>query len=128
MGNSSPAIALKATSDRTNKRFDTYGKSGLLCGTDGLPHLISEPGLALKYGHAGEILLPTFCFLYLSAILGHTGRQYLRSTNDIRQEIFIDVPLAVNTFGKSLIWPLLVLSELRNGTLLQDGSDITVSR
>lgn len=51
---SAPAIAIKATIDRTEKRFANYAKAGLLCGADGLPHLISDPGLALKYGHAGE--------------------------------------------------------------------------
>merc|ERR1719284_2180741 len=30
-------------------------KSGLLCGTDGLPHLIADPGLALRYGHGAEV-------------------------------------------------------------------------
>merc|ERR1712224_628808 len=53
-----PAIALKATMERTEKRFDFYGKSGLLCGSDGLPHLIADPGFALKYGHAGDIFIP----------------------------------------------------------------------
>jgi hypothetical protein len=55
---SAPALALKATIERTEKRFATYGKQGLLCGTDGLPHLISDPGLAIRYGHAGETLVP----------------------------------------------------------------------
>lgn len=54
---SAPALALKATIDRTEKRFATYAKQGLLCGTDGLPHLISDPGLAIRYGHAGETLV-----------------------------------------------------------------------
>ena len=37
----------------------TFGAvvQGLLCGTDGLPHLISDPGLALRYGHTGETLV-----------------------------------------------------------------------
>merc|ERR1712227_834098 len=48
---SAPALALKASMDRTEKRFESYSKSGLLCGTDGLPHLIADPGLALKNGH-----------------------------------------------------------------------------
>ena len=43
--------------ERTNKRFANYAKAGLLCGNDGLPHLISDPGLALKYGHAGEVFV-----------------------------------------------------------------------
>jgi hypothetical protein len=54
---SAPALALKATIDRTEKRFANYAKAGLLCGNDGLPHLISDPGLALKYGHAGEVFV-----------------------------------------------------------------------
>ena len=34
---SAPALALKATMERTEKRFKNYGDAGLLCGTDGLP-------------------------------------------------------------------------------------------
>ena len=47
----------RATIERTEKRFANYAKSGLLCGNDGLPHLIADPGLALRYGHAGEVLV-----------------------------------------------------------------------
>lgn len=54
---SAPSLALKATIERTEKRFANYGSAGLLCGTDGLPHLISDPGLALRFGHAGETLV-----------------------------------------------------------------------
>lgn len=54
---SAPSLALKATIERTEKRFANYGKAGLLCGADGLPHLISDPGLALRYGHAGEVFV-----------------------------------------------------------------------
>ena len=54
---SAPALALNATIDRTETRFATYARQGLLCGADGLPHLISDPGLAIRYGHAGETLV-----------------------------------------------------------------------
>ena len=57
---SAPALALKATMERTEKRFKNYGDAGLLCGTDGLPHLISDPGLALRYGHTGETLVRAY--------------------------------------------------------------------
>lgn len=60
---SAPALALKATIERTEKRFANYAKAGLLCGTDGLPHLISDPGLALRYGHAGETLVSLSVFV-----------------------------------------------------------------
>merc|ERR1712100_838154 len=96
---SAPAIALKATMERTEKRFDFYANSGLLCGSDGLPHLIAEPGFALKYGHAGDIFIPTFGFLYFAGWLGHSGRLYLAATQDKNKEIIIDVPLAFECLG-----------------------------
>lgn len=54
---SAPALALQATMEKTEKRFANYGRQGLLCGNDGLPHLIADPGLALRYGHAGDVLV-----------------------------------------------------------------------
>ena len=56
---SAPALALNATIERTEKRFAKYANQNLLCGSDGLPHLISDPGLALRFGHAGETLVRT---------------------------------------------------------------------
>jgi photosystem I subunit III len=56
---SAPALALTATMERTQARFASYAKAGLLCGVDGLPHLIADPGLAIKYGHAGETFVST---------------------------------------------------------------------
>merc|ERR1711977_366377 len=105
---SAPAVALKATMERTERRFNFYGKSGLLCGNDGLPHLIAEPGFALKYGHAGDVFLPTFGFLYFAGWLGHSGRLYLEATRNRDKEIIIDVPLALACVGKSFGWPALV--------------------
>lgn len=64
---SAPALALQATIEKTEKRFDTYAKQGLLCGTDGLPHLIADPGLALRYGHAGDVLVR---ILFVFSLLG----------------------------------------------------------
>merc|ERR1712224_21255 len=124
---SSPAISLKATIDRTNKRFDTYAKSGLLCGADGLPHLIAEPGLALRYGHAGDVFIPTFGFIYVAGWIGHSGRLYLGATRNKNKEIIIDVPLAFVCAAKGLGWPIMVVGELSAGTLLEKDSNITVS-
>lgn len=58
---SAPALALQATKQRTEKRFANYAGSNLLCGTDGLPHLIADPGLALRFGHAGEVFVSLPC-------------------------------------------------------------------
>merc|ERR1712022_10003 len=70
---SAPTIALKATMERTEKRFDFYAKSGLLCGTDGLPHLIADPGFAIKNSHTSDVLIPTFGFCILLAYLDIQG-------------------------------------------------------
>merc|ERR1719456_1640173 len=110
---SAPAVALKATMERTEKRFDFYGKSGLLCGADGLPHLIAEPGFALKYGHAGDIFIPSLGFLYFAGWLGHSGRLYLEGTRNRDKEIIIDVPFAFACLGRAIAWPILVIGELR---------------
>merc|ERR1719387_2733463 len=124
---SAPSIALKATMDRTEKRFEFYGKSGLLCGSDGLPHLIAEPGFALKYGHAGDVFIPTFGFLYFAGWLGHSGRLYLEATRNREKEIIIDVPLASACLAKAFGWTAMVIGELKNGNLLEKDSNITVS-
>ena len=71
---SAPALALKATMERTEKRFKNYGDAGLLCGTDGLPHLISDPGLALRYGHTGETLVRCSTRLHETHVHWHLCR------------------------------------------------------
>jgi len=129
---SAPALALDATIERTNARFASYGKAGLLCGADGLPHLIADPGLALRFGHAGEIFIPTFGFLYIAGWIGYVGRMYLMATKAgagkaTDKEIIIDVPLALDCASKGAAWPLQVVSELRNDTLTEKEANITVS-
>lgn len=47
---SAPALALKATAEKTKQRFENYADQGLLCGKDGLPHLIVDGNLQ----HLGE--------------------------------------------------------------------------
>merc|ERR1719440_2478959 len=124
---SAPTLALKASMERTEKRFESYAKSGLLCGTDGLPHLIADPGLALKNGHANDIFIPTIGFLFFAGWIGHSGRLYLEATRNKEKEIIIDVPLAFACLGKAIAWPIMVVGELRNGTLTEKDSNITIS-
>jgi photosystem I subunit 3 len=128
---SAPAIALQATIEKTEKRFDNYARQGLLCGTDGLPHLIADPGLALRYGHAGDVLLPTIAFLYVAGWIGYSGTKYVqeikKAAKPVEKEIIIDVPLAWSLLWAGLGWPVAAVAELRNGTLLEDDSNITVS-
>lgn len=128
---SAPAVALQATIEKTEKRFANYARQGLLCGTDGLPHLIADPGLALRYGHAGDVLLPTIGFIYVAGWIGYAGTKYVqeikKGAKPIEKEIIIDVPLAWKLLWAGLGWPIAAVAELRNGTLLEDDSKITVS-
>jgi photosystem I subunit 3 len=128
---SAPALALKATMERTEKRFANYANAGLLCGADGLPHLISDPGLALKYGHAGEVFIPTFGFLYVAGWIGYVGRLYLNAVRSeakpTEKEIIIDVPAALKFAWQGATWPVQVVAELRANTLTEREENITVS-
>merc|ERR1712157_713317 len=59
------------------KRLKKYANTGVLCGKDGYPHLIADLGFALQYGHTGEVLVPTFGFVYIAGLIGYAGRTYL---------------------------------------------------
>ena len=54
-----PALALEKQIEKTKGRFAQYGDAGLLCGTDGLPHLITDG----RWSHAGEFVIPGIFFL-----------------------------------------------------------------
>ncbi|CAI5965200.1 unnamed protein product [Closterium sp. NIES-64] len=124
---SAPALALKATIERTERRFSFYGKSGLLCGTDGLPHLIVDG----DFRHAGEFVSPGIVFLYIAGWIGWVGRSYLIKTKEgakpTEKEIIIDVPLALSLLGRGATWPVAAWSEYRKGDLIVSADQITVS-
>ena len=62
-GEGTPAyLALETQIEKTQARFNMYGKQGLLCGTDGLPHLIVDG----QWNHAGEFMIPGIAFLYIT--------------------------------------------------------------
>eukprot|EP01023_Acetabularia_acetabulum_P019455 TRINITY_DN1991_c0_g1_i4.p1 TRINITY_DN1991_c0_g1~~TRINITY_DN1991_c0_g1_i4.p1 ORF type:complete len:247 (-),score=62.39 TRINITY_DN1991_c0_g1_i4:133-852(-) len=128
---SAPYLALQATIDRTENRFANYAEAGLLCGAEGYPHLIADPGMALKYGHAGEVFIPTIGFLYVAGYIGTVGRNYIQTVKKEKKptekEIIIDVPLALSLSGQGFAWPIQAVKELRNGTLTEKEENITVS-
>jgi photosystem I subunit 3 len=124
---SPPALALKQQIDRTQARFDKYSRSELLCGTDGLPHLIADG----RWSHAAEFIFPGFGFIYISGWIGWVGRKYLRSVNKTKNpsenEIIINVPLALKIMTTGYIWPISAWQELISGELIVPASEITVS-
>ena len=124
---SPPALALEQQIDRTKARFDKYGRSELLCGTDGLPHLIADG----RWSHAAEFILPGFGFIYISGWIGWVGRKYLRAVsttkNPTESEIIINVPLALKIMTTGYIWPVSAWQQLVSGELIAPKDEITVS-
>jgi photosystem I subunit 3 len=124
---SPPALALKQQIDRTKARFDKYGRSELLCGTDGLPHLVADG----RWSHAAEFILPGFGFIYISGWIGWVGRKYIRAVsttkNPAESEIIINVPLALKIMTTGYIWPISAWQELISGDLVAAKDEVTVS-
>ena len=122
-----PYLALQEQINKTQNRFDKYGKQGLLCGADGLPHLIADG----RPSHAGEFVLPGVMFLYIAGYIGWSGRSYLQYTKTTdkpnENEIIINVPVALGMMSASFLWPLAAWKELVSGELLVPGDQITVS-
>jgi photosystem I subunit 3 len=124
---SPPALALKQQIERTKARFDKYSRSELLCGTDGLPHLIADG----RWDHSAEFILPGFGFIYISGWIGWVGRKYLRvvstTKNPSESEIIINVPLALKIMTTGYIWPISAWQELISGELIAPTDEVTVS-
>lgn len=122
-----PALAIEKQIKKTQVRFDKYSQSGVLCGPEGLPHLIADG----RWNHAGEFMLPGLLFLYITGWIGWVGRGYLKaiasSSKPAEKEIIIDVPLAFKFSLSGFVWPLAALQEFTSGTLLASKDDITVS-
>nr|YP_010338756.1 photosystem I subunit III [Glaucosphaera vacuolata]UNJ18706.1 photosystem I subunit III [Glaucosphaera vacuolata] len=125
--NSPPAIALSQQIENTKNRFAKYSESNLLCGADGLPHLITDG----RWSHAQEFVLPGILFLYITGWIGWVGRGYLQSVSNsgkgTEKEIIIDVPLALQFMSSGFLWPLAAWQELNSGKLLAKDDEITVS-
>jgi photosystem I subunit 3 len=117
--------AQASTNSTADTRFAAYGD--LLCGDDGLPHLIADGNLA----HAGEFTIPSILFLYIAGWIGWVGRAYLiaarKSSNPEEKEIIIDIPLAIQCVFQGPLWPLLALKEFTTGELVAKDSDVPIS-
>lgn len=124
----SPAYQERMKKAPDNYYFNKPGKAYaeyLLCGEDGLPHL------ALSFDRAGDIAIAFGIFFYFAGFVGWSGRSYLQvsnqSKNPEQMEIFIDIPLAIQSFAKGLLWPVLAFQELVTGQLTAKDSEIPVS-
>jgi photosystem I subunit 3 len=119
--------AKNAATPQAKARFAKYADAGLLCGTDGLPHLIADG----RWSHASEFMIPGLMFLYIAGWIGWVGRSYLiairEDKNPEEKEIIIDVPLATKMMLTGFAWPLTAFGEFSSGKLLADDSEVTVS-
>lgn len=119
--------AANAKTTSAKARFDFYGSSTLLCGSDGLPHLVVDGDLA----HAGEFLIPSLLFLYIAGWIGWVGRAYVITVrgqkNPEDKEIIIDVPLAIKCSLTGFAWPLAAFKDIASGAMFAKDDEITVS-
>lgn len=124
---SPPQLAIQQQINQTKQRFTRYGDSNLLCGNDGLPHLITDG----RWSHGSEFLLPSILFLYISGWIGWVGRKYIRTvgqtSNPTEKEIIIDVPLAVSIMTSGFLWPFAAWQEFLSGDLIASDETITTS-
>ena len=122
-----PALALEQQIERTKARFDKYKRSELLCGADGLPHLVADG----RWSHAAEFTIPGLGFIYIAGWIGWVGRKYIRAVsmtkNPAESEIIVNVPLALKIMSTGYIWPISAWHELTSGELLATKGEITVS-
>ena len=119
------ARASAAATPQAKARFEFYSQS--LCGTDGLPHLITDG----RWSHAGDFTIPGLLFLYIAGTIGWAGRSYLiaiRGSKDATtREIQIDLPLAIKSTLSAAVWPLAAFKEFTDGKLVEADSKVTVS-
>ncbi|PSB24338.1 Photosystem I reaction center subunit III [Stenomitos frigidus] len=119
--------AKDSISATAKQRFDFYANSGVLCGEEGLPHLVVDPTAA----HAGEFAIPSILFLYIAGWIGWVGRAYLQAikkgSNPEQDEIIINVPLALKFALSGFAWPLAAIKEFTTGELTAKDDEITVS-
>lgn len=122
-----PALALEAQITKTKNRFEKYGQAGLLCGSDGLPHLITDG----RWNRAGDFVFPGLLFLYITGWIGWVGRGYLqaiaKTNKPTEKEIILDVPLALKFSASGFTWPLAAWQEFTSGNLIESEENITVS-
>ena len=111
----------------TEARFTRYGESGLLCGKEGLPRIITSG----QWDRANEFVIPGIIFLYITGWIGWVGRKYLRyastTKNPFENEIIIDVPVALKIMNSGFLWPVEAWKEFTSGDLLASDDDVTVS-
>jgi photosystem I subunit III len=124
----SPAYIERVASYPDNYYFNqpdrAYGEY-LSCGEDGLPHLV------ISLRNAVDIAIAFSIFFYITGFIGWSGRAYLQKISQQKSqeqsEIFINLPLAIQSLTQGLLWPMLAVKELMSGELTAKDNEISVS-
>ena len=104
-------------------RFESYIRSGAVCGPEGLPLLVSSVSFP---GTRTALVAPSATFLYLAGWIGWSARGYLLHTRGLeapenfRREIIVDIPLALEKMLGGVVWPVALWIELAQGNLIDD--------
>jgi photosystem I subunit 3 len=121
------ALSLEQQIAQTKNRFARYSKSDLMCGKDGLPHLITSG----DWKHSSEFMIPGIMFLYTAGWIGWSGRKYVqtiaKTKNPVEKEIIIDVPLALKIMSSGYLWIVYAWKEFVAGDFVASKSEITIS-
>ncbi|MBN3942456.1 MAG: Photosystem I reaction center subunit III [Nostoc sp.] len=108
----------------TTKPLKAYSR--LLCGEDGLPHLVLD-----RLSLALDVLIPITIFLYIAGWIGWTGRSYLRTIQKLgspeEKELFIDLPLFVKCMILAFAWPASAVQAFLSGELVAKDEEIPIS-
>jgi photosystem I subunit 3 len=101
------------------KRVQTaYGER--LCGKkDGLPRTIASGELV-----RGGVIPASLAFLYIAGWIGWAGRSYMQRKASPKQEILIDVPLALTCMASGFAWPVAAWQEIVNGEMIESDENI----
>tara|TARA_Y100001968_G_scaffold278441_1_gene273775 strand:- start:6702 stop:7277 length:576 start_codon:yes stop_codon:yes gene_type:complete len=123
-----------ASTPKDIARFKRYGNAS--CGDDGLPHLLIGPpiepfGALLNRNHEGDLLIPGVMFIYITGIIGWSGREYVRyarsQKNAAEYEIIIDTELAWKCLKRGAAWPLHANREGKNGELRERDDNVSLN-
>jgi photosystem I subunit III len=95
-----------------NRRFERIAKANCDVAS-GYPHLITDG----RWSHAGDFIIPSLLWIYLTGALAWAGRDYLMKTRNPMDEILIDLPKALESLGKGLAWFVFIGPEILSGSV-----------
>ncbi len=95
------------------RRYATYEKNANCDKVSGYPHLITDG----RWSHAGDFIIPSLLWIYLTGALAWAGRDYLLKTQNPMDEILIDLGKAFPSLLNGLLWPVQAIPQLISGQI-----------